>query len=55
MFWIQDIKVMNNGTEYVDESGGSQLVQVQKNESIIERSFDKLKETTTVRNFAVLH
>lgn len=30
------------------KSGGAQLVKVQKKESMIEKSIDKLKEATTV-------
>ncbi|KAK1563231.1 hypothetical protein Q3G72_024460 [Acer saccharum] len=43
----EDIKIVNDGADYGAGAGGSQLVQIQKNGNIIEKSFDKLKETST--------
>ncbi|KAL5739990.1 hypothetical protein ACOSP7_028872 [Xanthoceras sorbifolium] len=43
----EDIKIVNDGADYGGDAGGSQLVQLQKSENIIEKSFDKLKETST--------
>lgn len=39
---------MNDGASHTGEARDTQLVQVQKNENIIEKSIDKLKETSTV-------
>lgn len=47
-FIFQDIKVTDDKAAYRDEDGVTQLVQVQKKENIIEKSFDKLKEASTV-------
>ena len=39
---------------YADEVAGPRLIAVQKKESIIAKSFDKLKETSTVWIFTTL-
>ncbi|RVX11912.1 hypothetical protein CK203_009681 [Vitis vinifera] len=44
----EDVKVTVDNATYRDEDGVTQLVQVQKKENIIEKSFDKLKEASTV-------
>lgn len=43
----EDVKVTVDNATYRDEDGVTQLVQVQKKENIIEKSFDKLKEAST--------
>ncbi|XP_044506345.1 uncharacterized protein LOC123225988 isoform X2 [Mangifera indica] len=44
----EDIKIMNDGANHTtDEARDTQSVQVEKNENIIEKSIDKLKETST--------
>ncbi|KAJ0027389.1 hypothetical protein Pint_36101 [Pistacia integerrima] len=43
----EDVKVMNDSANHTDEARDTQLVQVQKKENIIEKSIDKLKETST--------
>lgn len=45
---FQEFKVTDAGDSYQDDTRGAQLVQVQKKESIIEKSFVKLKEASTV-------
>lgn len=40
-------EVTDDNATYHDEDGVTQLVQVQKKENIIEKSFDKLKEAST--------
>lgn len=47
-FLKQDIKPADDSSTYEDDVGAAQLVQVQKKENIIEKSFDKLKEASTV-------
>ncbi|XP_044509278.1 uncharacterized protein LOC123228112 isoform X2 [Mangifera indica] len=44
----EDIKVLNDGANHSDAARDTQVVQVQKNKSIIERSIDKLKEASTL-------
>ncbi|KAJ0088968.1 hypothetical protein Patl1_32642 [Pistacia atlantica] len=43
----EDVKVMNDSANHTDEARDTQLVQDQKKENIIEKSIDKLKETST--------
>ncbi|XP_034223401.1 uncharacterized protein LOC117633758 isoform X3 [Prunus dulcis] len=43
----EDIKPADDSSTYEDDIGATQLVQVQKKENIIEKSFDKLKEAST--------
>ncbi|XP_059462174.1 uncharacterized protein LOC132191251 isoform X1 [Corylus avellana] len=43
----EEFKVTDDGDNYQDDATGSQLVQVQKKDSIIEKSFVKLKEAST--------
>ncbi|XVF07601.1 hypothetical protein REPUB_Repub06bG0153400 [Reevesia pubescens] len=43
----EDIKVTDDLPSSVNDSGHAQLVEVQKKESIIEKSLDKIKETST--------
>ncbi|XP_062112676.1 uncharacterized protein LOC133823841 isoform X5 [Humulus lupulus] len=43
----EDIEIANDGYKYREDAGSTQLVQVQKKENIIEKSFDKLKEAST--------
>lgn len=43
----EDVKVTVDNATYRDEDGVTQLVQVQKKENVIEKSFDKLKEAST--------
>lgn len=43
----EDVKVMEYSAGVSGKSGGAQLVKVQKKESMIEKSIDKLKEATT--------
>lgn len=44
----QDVKSADDGSRYRKVPGATQLVKVEKKENIIERSLDKLKETSTV-------
>ena len=46
--FVQDIKVTDDHTSSINDAGHDQLVEVQKKESIIEKSLDKIKETSTV-------
>ncbi|KAJ6870917.1 hypothetical protein NC652_036552, partial [Populus alba x Populus x berolinensis] len=43
----EDIKVTDDGANYHDEAASSQLIQVPRNENIIEKSIVKLKKTST--------
>ncbi|CAI9780235.1 unnamed protein product [Fraxinus pennsylvanica] len=43
----EEIQTRDVALRYSNEVKGAQLVQVQKKESVIEKSFDKLKETST--------
>ncbi|XWS59444.1 hypothetical protein CRYUN_Cryun08bG0122300 [Craigia yunnanensis] len=43
----EDIKVTDDLTSSVNDAGHDQLVEVQKKKSIIEKSLDKIKETST--------
>ncbi|KAL6273380.1 hypothetical protein ACE6H2_024072 [Prunus campanulata] len=43
----EDIQPADDSSKYEDDIGAAQLVQVQKKENIIEKSFDKLKEAST--------
>ncbi|XVF55788.1 hypothetical protein PTKIN_Ptkin06aG0065100 [Pterospermum kingtungense] len=43
----EDIGVTDDYTSSINDAGHDQLVQVQKKESIIEKSLDKIKETST--------
>ncbi|PQQ20142.1 uncharacterized protein Pyn_05132 [Prunus yedoensis var. nudiflora] len=43
----EDILPADDSSKYEDDIGAAQLVQVQKKENIIEKSFDKLKEAST--------
>jgi hypothetical protein len=54
-FFSQEFKVTDDGDNYQDDATGSQLVQVQKKDSIIEKSFVKLKEASTVWISSVFH
>lgn len=45
---IQDIELADDSYKYHDEARDAQLIPVQKKENIIEKSFDKLKEASTV-------
>ncbi|XVE96359.1 hypothetical protein REPUB_Repub02eG0214400 [Reevesia pubescens] len=44
----EDIKVTDDRPSSIIDAGHAQLVEVQKKESIIEKSLDKIKETSTV-------
>lgn len=44
----QDIKATDGYPSSVDDAGHAQVVEVQKKESIIEKSLVKIKETSTV-------
>ncbi|XP_062002895.1 uncharacterized protein LOC133720547 [Rosa rugosa] len=43
----EDVKPADNSSRYRNDPGAAQLVKVQKKENIIERSLDKIKETST--------
>ncbi|CAA2961531.1 Ca2+-binding transmembrane LETM1 MRS7 [Olea europaea subsp. europaea] len=43
----EEIQTRDNVMRYSNEAKGAQLVQVQKKETVIEKSLDKLKETST--------
>lgn len=46
--FIQGIKVRDDNHITTDDAGRAQLVEVQKKESVIEKSLDKIKETSMV-------
>ena len=46
--YVQDIKVTDDRPSSINDAEHTQLVEVQKQESIIEKSLDKIKETSTV-------
>lgn len=54
-FFFWEFKVTDDGDNNQDDARGSQLVQVQKKDSIIEKSFVKLKEASTVWISIVFH
>jgi hypothetical protein len=54
-FFFQEFKVTDDGDNYQGDARGSQLVQVQKKDGIIEKSFVKLKEASTVWISIVFH
>ncbi|KAK9921379.1 hypothetical protein M0R45_029890 [Rubus argutus] len=43
----EDVKLADDSSRYSNDPGAAKLVKVQKKENIIERSLDKLKETST--------
>ena len=47
-FVCQDVKFTDDSAKYCDDAGATQLVQVQKKENVIEKSYVKLKEASTV-------
>lgn len=47
-YCLQDVKLADDSSRYSNDPGAAKLVKVQKKENIIERSLDKLKETSTV-------
>lgn len=49
MFFQDDIQATDDTSSHRNVREQSGLVQVQKKENIIEKSLDKLKETSTVR------
>lgn len=44
----EEIQVKDGSSKYGNDAKGTGLVQVQKKDGIIEKSLDKLKETSTV-------
>lgn len=46
--FYQDIKPADDSSKYEGGIAAAQLVQVLKKENVIEKSFDKLKEASTV-------
>ena len=51
----EEFKIKHDTANYADEVAGPRLIAVQKKESILAKSFDKLKETSTVWIFTTLH
>ena len=46
--FVQDVKITDDRPSSIKDAGHAQLVEVLKKESIIQKSLDKIKETSTV-------
>lgn len=53
LYFLQDITLADDSTKYRDAGGAIQLVQAKKD--LIQKSLDKLRETSTVRTSVLLH